>query len=274
MLDTWSMWEEKSNSVNKLDENRVRREQLAHDQSDVLQESYRLKNRFHHIWTYPSRMKLEDLKYSYLSNLAGKRVLDYGCGWGDSSEKYYLKGADVTGIDISEKFISSAVSRFNERHYDSNRYRFLVMDAHELRFNDGEFDCVVGDGILHHLDTKSALSEIYRVLKPGGRVLLFEPLAGHPLLKIFRLLTPRARTIDEKPLTAKDLRAFSESNPWASEHAYCGIFEAPIAMLTSITVPEKPDNALLRLADLLEQWTIRRKILLSWNQYVLLNFTK
>lgn len=253
---------------------RVAREVSAHNESDVLEQSYKLKDRFHHIWCYPSRNRLEKFKFNLLNNLSGKDVLDYGCGWGDSSLKYYNNGANVTGIDVSEKFIKSAVMKFQSIGCEADRYRFIKMDAHALDFSDESFDFIVGDGILHHLDAKIALSEIYRVLKPDGRVILFEPLAGHPLLKIFRLLTPNARTIDEAPLTGEDLNDFSNAHPWNAEHHYCGIFEAPVAMLTSIIMPNTPENWLLKFMDKIEVKMIENRVLLSWNQYVLLNFKK
>lgn len=253
---------------------RVAREEQAHDHDDVLEESYRLKKLFRHIWSYPSRIRLEKYKKNLLENIRNSRVLDYGCGWGDSSFRYYQKGASVTGIDVSEKFINSANFNFKSKGCDKNRYEFIKMDAHALKFSNDSFDFVVGDGILHHLNTEVALSEIYRVLKPGGRVILFEPLAGNPLLKLFRVLTPKARTIDEAPLTGSDLSSFSSLHPWLGEHRYCGVLEAPVAMLTSIVMRNSPDNWLLRSVDRLENLLIEKKVLLSWNQYVLLNFKK
>lgn len=255
-------------------QDRVDREKLAHDNDGVLEESYKLKDRFHHIWSYPSRVRLETYRDKLLRDISGCDILDYGCGWGDYSEKYYLSGANVTGIDISDNFIRSAKAAFELKKYDRARYRFLQMDAHELEFDAESFDVVVGDGILHHLDANIALSEIYRVLKPGGRVLLFEPLAGNPLLKVFRLLTPSARTVDEKPLAGVDLQQYADSHNWYVEHVFCGVLEAPVAVLTSVIMPSRPDNLLLKVADSLERRMTESGVLLPWNQYVLLNFKK
>ena len=253
---------------------RVAREEKAHDGGGVLEESYKLKNRFHHIGSYPSRKRLDNYKYELLANIKGLSILDYGCGWGENSIEYYLAGGNVTGIDISGRFINTANESFGSKGFDSERYKFIKMDAHKLQFDDESFDFVVGDGILHHLDAGIALSEIYRVLKPGGKVILFEPLAGHPLLKLFRLLTPQARTVDEAPLTAHDLRTYPEQKAWSPAHTFCGVLEAPVAMVTSVLIPSKPDNLILRVTDKLEKWMIKNKLLLSWNQYVLLVFIK
>ena len=253
---------------------RVAREEHTHDEDSVLEESYKLKNRFHHIWCYPSRKRLDLHKAFLLKDINGCQVLDYGCGWGEKSLKYYEHGANVTGIDISARFVQLADESFQDRGFDKNRYKFIKMDAHLLKFDDKSFDYIIGDGILHHLDARTALAEIYRVLKPGGRVILFEPLAGHPLLKIFRLITPKARTVDEAPLTTKDLELYSSLHPWESDNVFCGIIEAPVAMLTSLLMPNKPVNILLDIADILECWMVSKRLLLSWNQYVLLNFKK
>ena len=255
-------------------QDRVAREEQAHECDNVLEESYKLKNRFRHIWSYPSRKRLEKRRNDLLQNLNGKDVLDYGCGWGENGLIYYKSGANITGIDISEKFIKSANFNFQSKGCDNDRYSFIKMDAHDLKFNDDTFDFVVGDGILHHLDAEIALSEIYRVLKPGGRVLLFEPLADNPLLKLFRLLTPKARTIDEAPITGKNLRRYSCRHSWESDHLFCGVLEAPMAILTSIILPNRPENILLKATEPLERWMITNNVLLSWNQYVLLNFKK
>jgi len=262
------------NGVDKLIQDRSRREEMAHEDDTVLENSYKLKDRFHHIWCYPSRLRLEKYRHDLLGDLHGCNVLDYGCGWGENAIKYYQAGANVTGIDISERFTILANESFEKEGLDKKRYSFIKMDAHSLSFENNSFDFIVGDGILHHLDAKTALKEIYRVLKPGGRVILFEPLAGHPLLKLFRILTPNARTVDEAPLTKNDLSMYSDLQPWLVENIYCGVIEAPTAMLTSLLMPKRPQNFLLSTMDYFERWMLSHGVLLSWNQYVLLNFKK
>jgi len=253
---------------------RVKREKIAHKENDVLAESYRLKNKFSHIWCYPSRKRVEDTLIGHLKRINGEKVLDYGCGRGELSRYLLDQGANVHGIDITSMYIKEAKDHCNLGGYDTDKFRFYVMDAHEMDFPNNFFDLVVGLGILHHLELNVALLEIHRVLKPGGRVLLQEPLADNLLLKLFRRLTPSARTKDEKPLTGYDINLLKESEYWISDLRFCGLLEAPIAMITSIIAPKFPDNVLLRASDWVERKLQRAEILYSWNQYVLINMIK
>lgn len=253
---------------------RVKREERAHTGCDVLATSYRLKNRFKHIWSYPSRRRFDETLFGYLRKIRGFRVLDYGCGRGDLSLYMLSQGAEVHGIDISSGYVGDAATRCEAAGYPKNTFKFYVMDAHSLEFPADSFDLVVGLGILHHLDAQVALNEIHRILKPGGRLLLQEPLADNPLLKLFRKLTPSARTEDERPFTRQDLQELKWSRMWTPEMSFCGILEAPLAVITSIVVPNHPENFILRAADLVERKLHRAGVLNAWNQYVLINVVK
>jgi SAM-dependent methyltransferase len=80
------------------------------------------------------------------------------------------------------------------------------MAGERLMYDDNTFDVAVGFAILHHLDIPLALSQLRRVLKPGGRAYFAEPLASNPLVRAYRRLTPQYRTADETPLDLAALR--------------------------------------------------------------------
>jgi SAM-dependent methyltransferase len=256
-------------------ENRVERERQAHDEDDVLGQNTRLKGRFPHTSCYPSKQRYFRDIADYMKGVKGLQVLDYGCGRGEMAMECLENGAaKVCGIDISQVYIEDCRQKAAAAGFEPERCDFRVMDAHKLEFPDNSFDLVAGFGILHHLDPDIALGEIQRVLRPGGRVIMHEPLADNPLLKLFRRLTPRARTEDERPFTGADLRRLTQRPGWKLEMRYCGLVEAPVAMVTSLLMPRNPNNFLLRMADWAEVRLNRLRFLQPWNQCVLFNMRK
>jgi SAM-dependent methyltransferase len=136
--------------------------------------------------------------------LQGKRVVVVGSS--DAGVTPLAReGVFVEGIDISPGSIEKlnrSIEREGLQHYASAR----VMDAHNLEYADDSIDLITCSGVLHHLDTDRALASWSRCVKRGGTVLLFEPLAFHPLAATFRMLTPVMRTPDEHPLRPRDFR--------------------------------------------------------------------
>lgn len=158
-----------------------------------------------------------DEKYERLlmERSKGAVVLDYGCAFGDWALKVAPVAEVVYGIDISDVAIEGA--RREATRLAINNVRFSATDAHATGFADGQFDLVFGIGIIHHLDTRRALQEVARVLKPGGAAIFREPLAGNLLIDLYRTLTPSARTVDEHPLTRADFSLAGEfftGNEW------------------------------------------------------------
>ncbi|MCK4404183.1 MAG: class I SAM-dependent methyltransferase [candidate division Zixibacteria bacterium] len=152
-----------------------------------------------------SRKYYEDFLFAHCRN---KKVLEFGCGSGSYAFFLTRRGAKVMGIDISRVAIEQAKARAcKEKMKD---IEFLVMDAEEMQFEDDSFDMVYGTGILHHLRLHKALRELARVLNPEGKAIFIEPMAHNPAINLFRKLTPRFRTKDEHPLTAKDLERMKE----------------------------------------------------------------
>ncbi|MEK6333516.1 MAG: class I SAM-dependent methyltransferase [Acidobacteriota bacterium] len=100
----------------------------------------------------------------------GLRVLEIGCGLGTDGAQFAAAGADYTGIDLTEASIELARQKFEVAGL---RGEFRVADAEALDFPDNSFDLVYSHGVLHHTpDTASAVHEIHRVLKPGGRAMV------------------------------------------------------------------------------------------------------
>ena len=183
----------------------VTNNKYSHENDDVLKDSIKLKTKYSHILSYPGyKLMTSRFEKSY-ENLSKKVVLDFGCGKGLDSLKLLKAGATVYGIDIAENYINETIQLAKNNGFLEKNFNFKVMDAHKLEFEENKFDLVIGNGILHHLDKIVAIKSIYKVLKPGGRLVFKEPLADNPLLKIFRFFTPKARTEDEEPFSKKDL---------------------------------------------------------------------
>ena len=251
---------------------RVLREKMAHTDNDVLESSWKLKRLFRHLITSPTMARLEWNFGKYLKNVRELRVLDLGCGHGEQSIILLERGARVSGIDISQRYIDDAIQSAKKACYSAEQYDFRIMDAHSLDFPDQEFDVVIGRGILHHLDLVVSLKEIRRVLKIGGRALFQEPLSANPILRMFRILTPYARTKDEKPLTPQDLDMIEGG--WHAYNTYYGLISAPVAVITSVFLRPFDNNFLLRLADWVEGRVNRIPWMRPFNQYVLLNLVR
>jgi demethylmenaquinone methyltransferase/2-methoxy-6-polyprenyl-1,4-benzoquinol methylase len=97
-----------------------------------------------------------------------ERVLDIAAGTGTSSAALAKSGAAVTALDFSAGMI--AVGR--ERHPE---IEFVEADATDLPFEDEIFDAVtISFGLRNIVDVPKALSEMFRVLKPGGRLVICE----------------------------------------------------------------------------------------------------
>jgi SAM-dependent methyltransferase len=254
-------------------QSRVERERAAHSEDDVLGNSYKLKSFFAHTVTSATMRRMHADFQGQIADLRSKRVLEIGCGHGDFALKLLEAGASfVAGIDISDVYVTDAAQKVRNAGFMPASHDFRVMDAHVLQYADDGFDLVVGHGILHHLDLDVCLAEIRRVLKPGGCALFVEPLAGNPMLSLFRVLTPSARTVDEKPLSAGDLRRIEAG--WDVASRYYGVASAPVAALTSLVLRPFPNNPLLGLADLAERCLNRIPALRSFNQYVMLVLRK
>ncbi|MEQ1735007.1 MAG: bifunctional demethylmenaquinone methyltransferase/2-methoxy-6-polyprenyl-1,4-benzoquinol methylase UbiE [Rhodoglobus sp.] len=108
----------------------------------------------------------------------GERILDVAAGTGASSAALQRNGATVVALDFS----AGMVAEGRRRH---KKIEFIEADAQKLPFADDEFHAVtISFGLRNVADPKVALAEMYRVLKPGGRLVICE--FSRPPVAIFR----------------------------------------------------------------------------------------
>lgn len=109
------------------------------------------------------------------------RVLEVGCGPGHLSRRLARERLDVTGVDLDPEMIERA--RRNAEH-GTGSPTFIAADVASLPFPDASFDVVVSTLSMHHwADPAAGLVEIHRVLRPGGRALVWDLQPGkrpHP----------------------------------------------------------------------------------------------
>lgn len=107
--------------------------------------------------------------YVDMKGLKGKKVLDIACGTGVLTEQFVRMGGDVTAIDLTPKAVELTKKRLQLGHLSAT---VLEADAQQLPFADNTFNFVCAWGCLMHMpDTPKAITEIHRVLKPGGQFL-------------------------------------------------------------------------------------------------------
>lgn len=111
---------------------------------------------------------------------SGKTVLDVGCGAGGKSLYYASLGAkEVVGIDIVEKYAEKSSNL--AKQLDINNFKYILCDASKTDFPDNSFDTVImNDAMEHVAEPEKVLDEMYRILKPGGKVFCNFPPYDHP----------------------------------------------------------------------------------------------
>jgi arsenite methyltransferase len=113
----------------------------------------------------------------------GERVLDIGCGAGTdtlvAAQMVGLEGR-VTGIDMTPEMLAKA--RAAAQELGARNVDFVEGEVEHLPFADGSFDVVISNGVIDLIPDKDAvLSEIFRVLEPGGRIQIADVSIQQPV---------------------------------------------------------------------------------------------
>lgn len=160
--------------------------------------------------------------------LAGKNVLELGCGNGRLCYQLALVAGRVTGIDLDGRLVQFAGDYATRNTI--NNLSFMEMGAEVLDFDDNCFDVVIMPWMLHMVkDREAALSEARRVLKTGGYLFVFGLFGDCDYDRIARRFVPsRERELDaeaiyQQPL-AKVFGSFEESSVPYEESDFSFVF--------------------------------------------------
>jgi 2-polyprenyl-3-methyl-5-hydroxy-6-metoxy-1,4-benzoquinol methylase len=167
----------------------------------------------------------KDFMYRQLGvglDLSGKRLLDFGCGTGQTSTQLAALGAFVVGIDISPELIELARRRA-ELDGVTDHVQFQNVDL--LKAPPDSFDLILCSAVLHHVDYSVVLPILRSYLKPGGKIVIGEPIATSPLLRKIRNWLPVSRDAspDEKQFDAAEIAAIA------------GVFDRPELFYFNLT---------------------------------------
>ncbi|MBT5681665.1 MAG: methyltransferase domain-containing protein [Gammaproteobacteria bacterium] len=118
-------------------------------------------------------MSLETINIDRLGLRPGDKLLDLGCGEGRHSISAFLQGdIQVVGLDLSAKDLATAKGRLADFNIDADKIDYCLFiqgSGFTLPFADHTFDQVICSEVLEHIvEYEKVLSEIKRVLKPGG----------------------------------------------------------------------------------------------------------
>jgi ubiquinone/menaquinone biosynthesis C-methylase UbiE len=122
------------------------------------------------------------------------KVLEIGCGTGYFTKEIVKTDALVTAIDISPELLNIAKQEITETNVS-----FLLDNAYDLSFEDNSFDSIVGSSVLHHLEIEKAISEMFRVLKPGGSMFFTEPNMMNPQIALQKNIPALKRKLGDSP---------------------------------------------------------------------------
>lgn len=123
-----------------------------------------------YVWCYGQNRRLALIRQ--YARLEGARILDVGCGLGLYVHQARAFSDDVWGVDVDEEKVAEA---------SRTLANILKAPAEALPFPDGSFDVVLSHEVLEHVgDDRRAVSEAWRVLKCGGRLVIFVPNRWYP----------------------------------------------------------------------------------------------
>jgi SAM-dependent methyltransferase len=117
------------------------------------------------------------------------RILDVGCGTGLNTSHFVRQGHRVTGFDLSPV----AIDKYCAQGFDGH---LCDIEAGPLPFEPSSFDLIFASGVIEHCsDTEAFLREVYRMTKPGGRILVLTTNSSFWAYRVLSLLGKTATEV-------------------------------------------------------------------------------
>lgn len=143
-----------------------------------------------------------------LGDLRGKKLLDVGCGLGEASVYFALKGAQVTSTDLSGEMLHFVEQLARHNGVDIRTHKST---AENLCFAPGErFDVIYVGNLFHHVNIDATIQRLIPLLNTGGMLVSWDPIAYNPIINVYRRIATKVRTKDEHPLTLRDIQLFKD----------------------------------------------------------------
>lgn len=152
----------------------------------IMDERYKKKEAYNItcLWDKIRAEELNKKVTQLISPTKDKKILEIGCGIGGSAN-YISECKEFIGTDLSEAAISQAIKTFGNKP----NFKFIPMDAMDLKFDDNSMDVVIAKEVIEHLPTpQKAIKETFRILKFGGLLVLTSPNRDSFHLRVNRML--------------------------------------------------------------------------------------
>lgn len=143
-----------------------------------------------------------------LGNIKGKAILDIGSGLGEASIYFALKGAHVTALDLSAEMLNTT-KKLAKKY--KTKVKTIQAAVEYLNIpKSKKFDIIYGGNIFHHINIPLTLNQLVFHLKPGGKLVCWEPVAYNPLINWYRKIATEVRSDDERPIQMSDIKIFKK----------------------------------------------------------------
>ena len=233
------------------DHDRGAREKAAYDEGQFQTVRKRFQRVYRYVYGSPNSLRIKAHWQGLVRNaLQGRRLLEVGCGEGWDCKKFLDWGAaEVHGIDVSSSMMAVA------RQHENDRLKFFEHDLHQPWPH--RYDVIVGRSVLHHVDYRTMLVNLYENnLTSGGQMVFVEPLGEGLLMRAYWKLGSRVHTPDERPFRRADIAWLRERFPGFTI-VPMNLSSLPAAVL-SWAVGLPPNNGMMRLADRLDVYLAGR----------------